>query len=67
MSEFPYLPWPVFRRSGVAAFDRSVTDLYAQTTAARKEGKTVEQSAGVDQQVSELQRDAADGAGASDL
>jgi ribosomal protein S8E len=25
MSEFPYLPWPLFRRSGVAAFDRSLT------------------------------------------
>lgn len=25
MPEFPYLPWPVFRRSGVAAFDRSLT------------------------------------------
>src|SRR5687767_15558482 len=26
MSEHPYLQWPVFRRSIVAAFDRSLTD-----------------------------------------
>lgn len=25
MSDRPYLPWPVFRRSGVAAFARSLT------------------------------------------
>lgn len=25
MSEYPYVQWPVFRRSGVAAFERSLT------------------------------------------
>jgi hypothetical protein len=25
MPDCPYLPWPVFRRSGVAALDRSLT------------------------------------------
>ena len=25
MSDHPYLPWPVFRRSAVAAFARSLT------------------------------------------
>lgn len=25
MPQYPYLPWPVFRRSGVAAFRRSLT------------------------------------------
>ena len=32
MPEHAYLPWPLFRRSGVAAFDRSLTATEARCT-----------------------------------